>query len=485
MADKVDSLLLKDLAQIIEQGKKQLATQVNTTVTLVYWQIGHKINTYTLGKERAEYAKGIVSTVSTHLVAHYGKGFELRNLRRMIQFSEVFPDLEIVSTLATQLSWSHFVELLPLKSENAKLFYARRSAEENWSVRDLRNQIGRKAFERKEIANVQLTDKSEIVQINFKDPYLLDFLGLKEGYMENDLEGAILKELELFILELGKGFAFVERQKRMIIDGTDFHLDLLFYHRKLKRLVAIELKLGRFKADYKGQMELYLKWLNRYERQDGEEHPIGLILCAEKSNEQVELLEMGKDGIMVAEYWTELPPKEQLEAKLHNALLEARERLARKKIDLSINVNVENYQNIIINNWNTGITEYFNIVDIDELSFESGLRYKLKAANRTIYEITTESKLFVLVSKELYSGPVLELEVSLESINISSLIIDDETFINTFSNLEIQAKGFKSFLIIGPNQILAIFAKTQPKVFKKYNYLRFSDAAQSVNKPFL
>jgi RecB family endonuclease NucS len=157
-------------------------------------------------------------------------------------------------------------------------------------------------------------------------------LGLKDGYLENDLENAILKELELFILELGKGFAFVERQKRMIIDGEDFYLDLLFYNRKLKRLVAVELKLGKFKAAHKGQMELYLNWLNQYERQTDEQMPIGLILCAEAGAEQVQLLNMQKDSIMVAEYWTELPPKQLLEQKLHNALIEARERIARNKI---------------------------------------------------------------------------------------------------------------------------------------------------------
>ncbi|MFZ4401934.1 MAG: PDDEXK nuclease domain-containing protein [Bacteroidales bacterium] len=166
----------------------------------------------------------------------------------------------------------------------------------------------------------------------FKDPYLLDFLGLKDDYYEKDLENAIIKELEKFILELGKGFAFVDRQKRMIIDDEDYYLDLLFYHRKLKRLIAVELKLGKFKASYKGQMELYLKWLNHYERQEGEKAPIGLILCAETSKEQVELLEMHKDGIMVAEYWTELPPKNILEQKLHQALAEAKERIETRKM---------------------------------------------------------------------------------------------------------------------------------------------------------
>lgn len=166
----------------------------------------------------------------------------------------------------------------------------------------------------------------------FKDPYVLDFLGLTNGYLEKDIETAILSELEKFILELGKGFAFVERQKRMIIDGEDFYLDLLFYHRSLRRLVAVELKLGKFQARYKGQMELYLKWLNKNERKEGEEMPIGLILCAESSKEQVELLEMHKDGIMVAEYWTELPSKKELEKKLHIALIEAKERFERQQL---------------------------------------------------------------------------------------------------------------------------------------------------------
>jgi predicted nuclease of restriction endonuclease-like (RecB) superfamily len=225
------------------------------------------------------------------------------------------------------------LNIFPLKNIKAKQFYAQKVASEQLSVRELRNQINQKVFERTTIANSQLMVSDESFASNtFKDPYFLDFLGLKEGYLENDLEKAILKELEGFILELGKGFAFVERQKRMIIDGEDFNLDLLFYHRKLKRLVAVELKIGKFHAKYKGQMELYLKWLDRYEKQEGEESPIGLILCAEASREQIELLEMHKDGIMVAEYWTELPPKNELEARLHQALIEAKERIERRKL---------------------------------------------------------------------------------------------------------------------------------------------------------
>lgn len=219
-----------------------------------------------------------------------------------------------------------------MKKSEAKLFYASQAAEHGWSIRELRNKIATKTFEKTEIANIQLIKSGNIPANTFKDPYILDFLGLKEKYLEKDLETAILRELEQFILEIGKGFAFVERQKRMIIDGEDFYLDLLFFHRKLKRLVAIDLKIGKFQAKDKGQMELYLKWLDRYEKQEDEEKPIGLILCAETSREQVELLELHKDGIMVAEYWTELPPKKELEAKLHKALIEARENIERRKL---------------------------------------------------------------------------------------------------------------------------------------------------------
>ena len=332
MSMHLDVMLFHDLAHIIEQGKNQLVKQVNSTITLVYWQVGKKINEHILNNQRAEYAKEIVSTVSTQLKHLYGKSFEERNLRRMMQFSDLFSDFEIVSQVAIQLSWSHFVELLPIKSREARMYYAQKIAEEYWSIRETRKQIEQKAYERGEIANVQVSLNMHELQHTFKDPYFLDFLGLKEGYLENDLESAILKELEQFILELGKGFTFVERQKRMIIDSEDFYLDLLFFHRKLKRLVAIELKIGKFKAAYKGQMELYLKWLDKYDRHEDENSPIGLILCTGKSTEQIELLEMHKDSIVVAEYWTDLPPKIELEQKLHLLLVEAKERIDQRKV---------------------------------------------------------------------------------------------------------------------------------------------------------
>lgn len=327
-----ENFLFDELSHLIEQSKTQVISYANSTLTTLFWQVGKRINEHILQNKRADYGKEIVSTLSTQLKIKYGKNFEERNLRRMMQFAEQFPDIEIVGSLTRHLSWSHFVELLPLKKSEAKLFYASQAAEHGWSIRELRNKIATKTFERTEIANTQLIKSGNIPANTFKDPYILDFLGLKETYLEKDLETAILRELEQFILEIGKGFAFVERQKRMIIDGEDFYLDLLFFHRKLKRLVAIDLKIGKFQAKDKGQMELYLKWLDRYEKQEDEEKPIGLILCAETSREQVELLELHKDGIMVAEYWTELPPKKELEAKLHKALIEARENIERRKL---------------------------------------------------------------------------------------------------------------------------------------------------------
>lgn len=324
--------LFSEVSALIEQSRSMVAVQANSTLTLLFWKIGQRINENVLQNKRADYGKQIVVTLSRQLTEKYGRNFEEKNLRRMLQFAEQFQDDEIVATLSRQLSWSHFLTLIPLKSQEARLFYARQAAVGQLGVRDLRQLIARKAFERTAIADTQVTPDSPVPPGAFKDPYLFDFLGLKDDYLENDLEAAILRELESFILEFGKGFTFVERQKRMIIDGEDFYLDLLFYHRILKRLVAVELKLGKYQAKDKGQVELYLKWLDRYERQEGENAPIGLILCAAGSREQVELLEMHKDGIVLAEYWTDLPPKKEFEQKIHTLLREAQERQARRQL---------------------------------------------------------------------------------------------------------------------------------------------------------
>jgi predicted nuclease of restriction endonuclease-like (RecB) superfamily len=210
---------------------------------------------------------------------------------------------------------------------------------ERWSVRTLRQKISGMLFERtalskkpKELIRHELDslrrDDKLTPDLVFRDPYFLDFLGLKDRYLEKDIEDAIMREMENFILELGFGFTFVARQKRIQVDNDDYYLDLLFYHRGLKRLVAIDLKLGDFKPADKGQMELYLRWLAKYEQKPEEQAPIGLILCAGKKKETVELLELEKSGIRVASYWTKVLPRELLQKKLHEAIQHARNRLA-------------------------------------------------------------------------------------------------------------------------------------------------------------
>ena len=256
----------------------------------------------------------------------------------MVQFAEAFPDEAIVSTLSTQLTWSHFIEILPLRQPLEREYYAELCRVERWSVRTLRERIASQLYLRTAIAKQpEEAVRAEISHLRaggqmtpdmvFRDPYMLEFLGLPHGYSESDLEAAILREMEHFLLELGAGFAFVARQKRISVGADDFYLDLLFYHRRLHRLIAIDLKLGKFKAQYKGQMELYLRWLEKNEMEPDEETPLGLLLCTEGGNEQIELLQLDKAGIKVAQYMTELPPKELLQKQLQKSIIEAKARI--------------------------------------------------------------------------------------------------------------------------------------------------------------
>jgi len=331
-AQSIEGALVDRVSLLIEQTRAVLAAQANAALTLMNWHIGRMIDVEVLRESRAGYDQEIVATLAPQLTKRFGRGFDRSSLYRMVKFSQAFPDIEIVATLSPQLSWSHFREIIALPTAEARTFYANEAVARNLSVRELRHAVGRKAFERRGIADSQIPDGSAMPLDAFRDPMLLDLLGLKETYLEHDLEEAIVRELEPFLLEVGRGWAFIARQKRMTVDGDDFYLDLLFYSRPLKRLIAVELKLGKFKPAYKGQMDLYLKWLDRYERQPGEEAPIGLILCAEASREQIELLEMHKDGIVVAEYWTALPPKQELEARIRAIYRDAQERMARRQL---------------------------------------------------------------------------------------------------------------------------------------------------------
>ncbi len=331
------SQLMNDLRLIVNSAKARVASVANAELTMMYWHIGHRVNVEILGNERAAYGKQIVSQVARQLQEEYGrKGFELRSIRRMMQFASEFPDEQIVSAVSTQLTWSHIVEILPLKDSLQREFYLSLSASERWGTRRLRKEIDSMLYERTAIAaKPDESVKRELAELRnnnvmspdlvFKSPYFLEFAGLSGMYSEKNLEDSLIAHLEQFMLELGNGFTFVERQKRMIIDGEDFYLDLLFYHRRLHRLIAVDLKLGRFKAQYKGQMELYLRWLEAHEMEQGEESPLGLLLCTEGSEEQIELLQLDKSGIKVAKYMTELPPRELLIKQIQKSLELAKE----------------------------------------------------------------------------------------------------------------------------------------------------------------
>jgi len=330
--DDSTNRLFFELSSLIGTTKKRIYNRASGETVLLFWKIGKRINEDILNNERAEYGKKIVSTISKLLIEVHGASFETRNLRRMMQFAEQFPDFSIVAPLAEQLNWSSFIEILPLQKFEAKIYYLTELAKGSGTRQELRDMIKRKAYERREIADSQLSTKSIIPIGTFKDPYLFDVLGLKDEYLEKDLEDAVLRELEKFILEFGKGFAFVDRQKRMIIGGRDYSLDLLFYNRELRRLVAVELKVRKFEPQDKGQMELYLNWLNRYDRKEGEEAPIGIILCSDADREVVELMQMDKDGIAVAEYWTTVPPKDEFEQRIQMILAETKERLEAREL---------------------------------------------------------------------------------------------------------------------------------------------------------
>lgn len=331
--------LLGEIRGLIDQARDFVAHTANSTLTMLYWKIGERIRKAVLLEARAEYGKKIVATLSQQLIPLYGRGFNHSALTRMIKFAEVLPDEQIVVSLSRQLGWSHFIELIPLKKPLEREFYAEMCRIERWSVRTLRERIGSQLYLRTALAKKpEAVVDSEIKKLRaggqltpdmvFRDPYVLDFLGLPDGYSERDLESAVLRDMERFLLEMGVGFTFVARQKRITVGADDFYLDLLFYHRHLRRLVAVELKLESFQPSHKGQMELYLRWLDKYDRTPGEESPIGLILCAGADAEQVELMDLGAANIRVAEYLAHIPDMKLLQSQLHRAVELARERAA-------------------------------------------------------------------------------------------------------------------------------------------------------------
>jgi len=335
---KTESSFFSDVKRIIEQGKANVAVAINAEITLVYWRVGKRIKTEVLQNKRADYGKEVVQELSRGLTAVFGRGWSEKQLRHCLRIAEIFPDDEILSALRRELSWTHIKTLIYVEDDLKRMFYIEMCKIENWSTRTLQERIRSMLFERTAISKKpektilkELTELKAEKQMSpdlvFRDPYFLDFLGLSDTYTEQDLESAILTELQRFLTEMGTDFAFLARQKRITIDHRDYKIDLLFFHRRLKCLVVIDLKLGEFEAGNKGQMELYLNYLKRFETIEGENSPIGLILCSGKNDEHVDLMQMDKSNIRVADYFTILPPKELLLDKLNRAIEIAKKRL--------------------------------------------------------------------------------------------------------------------------------------------------------------
>jgi len=326
----ITNKLFKGIALIIEQAKQKVSVYLNTETTLLYWSIGDFLFRELKQKNQLQYGKQIVATVSQQLTEDFGKGFTYTALTRMMKIAELFSK-EKIATLSQELSWSHLIELASVEDKTKRLFYTKMTIAEKWSIRTLRTKQDEMLFERtaiakqpEEIIKDSLKTLSEENNLNpdlvFRNTYILDFLNLPYNFSEKELEDELVLNIEQFILELGNGFAFLERQKRISIDSTDYYLDLLFYHRKLNRLIAIDLKLGKFKPAYKAQMELYLRWLQKNEQQENEEAPIGLLLCSEGNTEHIELLMLNEKDIKVAQYLTELPSKQWFSDKLQKAI---------------------------------------------------------------------------------------------------------------------------------------------------------------------
>ena len=332
------AVLLADIRQLIDSARHRVAMAVNQELSWLYWQVGRRIQSDVLQGQRAEYGKQVVATLARQLTLAYGKGWSEQQLRHCLRAAETFPDETMFSALRRDLSWTHIKTLIYLDDALKRDFYIEMIRLENWSARQLQERIQSMLYERTAISRKpEDTIRHEIGALReqghlspdlaFRDPYLLDFLGLADSYAEKDLESAIVAELQRFIIELGSDFAFMARQKRIAIDGRDYYIDLLFYHRRLRCLVAIDLKIGEFEAAYKGQMELYLRYLEKHEQAPGENTPVGLILCTGKNEEHVELLQLDQSNIRVADYLTLLPPREILQDKLHRSIEIARQRL--------------------------------------------------------------------------------------------------------------------------------------------------------------
>lgn len=341
---QLSTQLLPKIQELIDTARVRAANSVNAELTVLYWQIGRLLKEHIVKGKRARYGSQVIERLASALTVRYGKGWSHQQLRHCLHTAETIPDEKVVCALSRQLSWSHLKTLVYIDDPTKRDFYIEMARLESWSVRQLNDRIQSMLYERTAISKKsENTIKNDLTilreegkisaDLAFRDPYLLNFLGLADTYSERDLESAILAELQRFINEFGTDFAFIARQKRITIDRRDYFIDLLFFHRRLKALVAIDLKIGDFEAGFKGQMELYLRYLEKHEMVTGEQPPIGLILCTGKNEEHIELLQLHNANIRVAEYLTELPSKELLQQKLHESIQLARQKIMQQTME--------------------------------------------------------------------------------------------------------------------------------------------------------
>ncbi|TKI70386.1 DUF1016 domain-containing protein [Sulfurimonas crateris] len=329
---KNDDLYL-NIKNILQSARDNAYRQVNFIMVEAYWNIGQQIvEEEQNGKDRAEYGSYLIKELSTKLTKDFGKGFTQQNLRNMRQFYNCFP---IRSTLCGELSWSHYRLIMRLDNPQARLWYTEESAKASWSVRALERQIGTHYYERllsskekqpvineakENTKDLQLTPKDII-----KDPYVLEFLDLKQNnaFYESDLESALIEKIQEFLLELGRGFAFVARQKRIKTETSDFYIDLVFYNYMLKCFVIIDLKKGKLTHQDVGQMDMYVRMYNDLEKAENDNPTIGIILCADKDNTVVKYSVLNdNENLFVSKYQLYLPSEEELKAEIERDVLE-------------------------------------------------------------------------------------------------------------------------------------------------------------------
>ncbi|WP_386691454.1 MULTISPECIES: PDDEXK nuclease domain-containing protein [unclassified Lonepinella] len=328
---QTNNTLFSQIAEIIHQAKNQVRQTVNVAMVQSYWHIGRLIvEDEQQGESRAEYGKYVLKELSERLTEMFGKGFDVTNLRKMRQFFLAFP---IRDTLCLELSWSHYRRLIQVENQQARLWYMRETIEQNWSVRALDRQISVLYYERLLAsqnktpviteAEQKTAELKETIEDYLRDPYILDFLNLQDGrYQENDVEQAIINNLQLFLLELGKGFAFVERQKRIRFDDEDFYIDLVFYNFKLKCFLLIDLKIGKLKHQDVGQMDTYVRLFDQEIKGADDNPTIGLVLCSEKSEAVAKYSVLAdRKQLFSAKYLPFLPTEKELEERITKARL--------------------------------------------------------------------------------------------------------------------------------------------------------------------